>query len=77
MFEQIHQIVFHGQGGYDYMTVYNMPIWLRNHEYLKISEYYNKPQEQAEQKKWEEAKQASKTINIPSHVYNVKAPTKK
>ena len=30
VFKQIHEIVFHGQGGYDWETVYNMPIWLRN-----------------------------------------------
>ena len=29
LFTQIHEIVFHGKGGYDYDTVYNMPIWLR------------------------------------------------
>lgn len=29
-FKQIHEIVFYGRGGYDYDTVYNMPIWLRN-----------------------------------------------
>ena len=77
LFEQIHNIVFHGQGGYEYMTVYNMPIWLRNHEYMKISEYYNKPQQEIERKKWEEAKTESKRIQIPSQVYNAKAPIKK
>lgn len=30
IFKQIHEIVFHGNGGYDWTTVYNMPIWLRN-----------------------------------------------
>jgi hypothetical protein len=29
LFSQIHQIVFYGNGGYDWHTVYNMPIWLR------------------------------------------------
>jgi len=29
LFKQIHEIVFYGRGGYDYDTVYNMPVWLR------------------------------------------------
>lgn len=61
------------------MTVYNMPIWLRNYEYFKIAEYYKKPQEEIENKKWEEAKEVSKKyVQIPSMVYNApKAPVKK
>lgn len=59
--------------------VYNMPIWLRNHEFHKIVEYHNKPQQENEKKKWDEAKEASKRYKklIPSQTYNVKAPTKK
>jgi len=42
LFTQIHEIVFHGQGGYDWGTVYNMPIWLRKFTYHKLKEYYDK-----------------------------------
>ena len=42
LFKQIHEIVFHGKGGYDYFTVYNMPIWLRNYTYSQIKEFYEK-----------------------------------
>lgn len=41
LFEQIHSIVFHGNGGYDWNTVYNMPIWLRKFTLHKMNEYYN------------------------------------
>lgn len=34
--------MFHGQGGYDWNTVYNMPIWLRKYTFNKIKEYYDK-----------------------------------
>jgi len=44
--------VFHGKGGYDYDTVYNMPIWLRNFTFQKMNEFY--------EKEAEEAKRASK-----------------
>ena len=40
LFTQIHNIVFHGKGGYDWPTVYNMPIWLRNFTYQNIQEFY-------------------------------------
>lgn len=40
IFRQIHEIVFHGQGGYDWETVYNMPIWLRRFTFSTIREYY-------------------------------------
>jgi len=46
IFNQIHEIVFHGKGGYDYHTVYNMPIWLRNYTFQKINEYYEKEAEE-------------------------------
>ena len=29
----IHDICYHGKGGYDYYTVYDMPIWLRKLTY--------------------------------------------
>jgi hypothetical protein len=40
LFKQIHQIVFHGKGGYDWNTVYNMPIWLRRFTFNEIHNYY-------------------------------------
>ena len=45
LFQQIHEIVFHGKGGYDYHTIYNMPIWLRNFTFQKINEFYEKEAE--------------------------------
>lgn len=40
VFKQIHEICFHGQGGYDWQTVYNMPIWLRKFTFNEINNYY-------------------------------------
>ena len=40
VFKQIHEICFHGQGGYDWNTVYNMPIWLRKFTFNEINNYY-------------------------------------
>ena len=51
LFTQIHEIVFHGKGGFDYDTVYNFPIWLRNFTFQKMNEHYE-----------EEAKQYKKSM---------------
>jgi len=48
LFTQIHEIVFHGQGGYDWETVYNMPIWLRKFTFHKMQEYYNNQKSESE-----------------------------
>lgn len=48
LFSQIHEIVFHGKGGYDWDTIYNMPIWLRRFTFEKIKEFYDKEREEAE-----------------------------
>jgi len=42
IFTQIHEIVFHGKGGYDWNTIYNMPIWLRKFTFSRIDEFYKK-----------------------------------
>ena len=79
LFSQIHEIVFHGQGGYDWDTVYNMPIWLRNFTYKKLEEYYKK-QEEAQNKQQNTLKNSKEIArpNInPANVYNTSMPTKK
>ena len=46
LFTQVHEIVFHGQGGYDWHTVYEMPIWLRKFTYKKIVDHYDEKNKQ-------------------------------
>jgi hypothetical protein len=48
LFTQIHEIVFHGKGGYDWNTIYNMPRWLRLFTFNKINEFYQKENEEDE-----------------------------
>jgi len=45
LFRQIHEIVFHGKGGYDWPTVYNMPIWLRKYTFKLIQDFYKEETE--------------------------------
>tara|TARA_S200002703_G_scaffold155482_1_gene159689 strand:- start:77 stop:385 length:309 start_codon:yes stop_codon:yes gene_type:complete len=58
IFRQIHQIVFHGNGGYDWETVYNMPIWLRRFTFSEIQKYYDDEKQAYENK----GKSGSKTV---------------
>jgi len=45
MFGMIHDIVYHGNGGFDWHTVYNMPIWLRNFTFKKIVDFIKQKNE--------------------------------
>lgn len=49
IFSQIHEIVFHGNGGYTWADVYNMPIWLRRFTFNKLQEYFNNKQKAEEE----------------------------
>lgn len=51
VFDQIHQIVFHGKGGYDWGTVYNMPIWLRKYTFSEIKRHYEEEKQAIEDSK--------------------------
>ena len=41
LFRTIHNIVFHGNGGFDYHTVYDMPIWLRKFTFKEIQDHFD------------------------------------
>ena len=58
IFTQIHEIVFYGKGGYDWHTVYNMPIWLRKFTFNQIQNHYSEEKEAYQNK----GKSGSKTV---------------
>jgi len=35
-------MIFHSKGGYDFYTIYNMPIWLRKFTFSEIDNFYKK-----------------------------------
>ena len=45
LFKQIHEMVFHGKGGYDWYTIYDMPIWLRKFTFNEIQKFYKEESE--------------------------------
>jgi hypothetical protein len=81
LFKQIHEIVFHGNGGYDWGTVYNMPIWLRRFTFETLREYFEKQKEETENQQKLLKNKPSKNIsqlNVASKspTYITKAPKK-
>ena len=70
LFTQIHEIVFHGQGGYDWETIYNMPIWLRKFTFDQINAFYSKKQQQQQ----EQQSKNSNAKTIIDSTGKVKAP---
>ena len=68
VFKQIHEIVFHGQGGYDWNTVYNMPLWLRKYTFNEIRTYYEQQNETTKKQQSSNAKSLVSpdgTVNTP------------
>jgi len=76
LFTQIHEIVFYGQGGYDWETVYNMPIWLRKFTFHKMKKHYDEKNEN-ENGDLDAQTQAIKSgkIQLPDH-FKGKLPNK-
>jgi hypothetical protein len=83
LFKQIHEIVFHGKGGFDWHTIYNMPIWLRKFTFSQIQKHYEEEKEQIENAQnggkttlmnssgevnKAQAKQATKSITPPTYI---------
>ena len=48
LYTEIHDLVFHGGGGFIHSEVYNMPIWLRRYHIDRINEFNKKQQEEVE-----------------------------
>lgn len=87
IFKEVHEIVFHGKGGYDWGTVYNMPVWLRRYTYNEISQFYQKEREEFEKSLGKEQvtgntdpskfmNSVPSKVNVPDFVSSVKRPKK-
>lgn len=78
LFSQIHEIVFHGKGGYDWETIYNMPIWLRRFTFEKINKHYKELKEMQEDNKGlSDPSKVLRPPSIPSNTYTTKTSPKK
>ena len=48
LWTQIHDLVYHGGGGFIHSEVYNMPIWMRKFHISRINEHIKKQNEEHE-----------------------------
>ena len=68
----MHDLVYHGGGGFIHSEVYNMPTWLRRFHIQKINEWNKKQNEEIEKSKGKSSP-SNKPVgpNIPpSSTYN-------
>ena len=71
----MHDLVYHGGGGFIHSEVYNMPIWMRRFHIQKISEWNKQQNEEYEKAKRGSTPPSNKPTgpNIrPSSTYNFK-----
>lgn len=47
---EVHEIVFHGGGGYVWSEVYNMPIYLRRFTLAKLKQHFDQVKEASKPK---------------------------
>ena len=45
VYQEVHELTYHGGGGFTYSEVYNMPIYLRRFSLKKINDYLKEKQE--------------------------------
>ena len=70
----MHDLVYHGGGGFIHSEIYNMPVWMRKFHIQKINEYHEKQKEKIEEAKGKSSP-PKKTVgpNIPpTSTYNFK-----
>jgi hypothetical protein len=71
--EEVHDLVYHGQGGFTYSDVWEMPVTTRRYHINKILEYLKKKAE-VEEKATKGNTQPAKSskVNVPDFISNVK-----
>ena len=74
LWTQIHDLVYHGGGGFIHSEVYNMPTWLRRFHIGKINEFIEKQNEEQRKAQGNEQIGDDKRVlgpNLnPNNVYN-------
>jgi hypothetical protein len=71
LFSQLHDIVFHGKGGYSFETVYEFPIWLRKYVHRSMIEFYENENKQTQKSSGQQSLLQNGQIKAPD--YSTKA----
>jgi hypothetical protein len=71
VYNEVHDLVYWGNGGFLYSEVYNMPIHIRRYHIRKINEHHEQQNEEHEKAMRQSAQVANnipKTPNIPKNL---------
>jgi len=71
VYDEIHDLVYYGQGGFLHSEVYHMPIHIRRYHIRKISELHeerNQKDQEAMSKMDKTSKSIAKTPNVPKNL---------
>ncbi len=71
LFSQLHDIVFHGKGGYIFSEIYEFPIWLRRFVHRSMIEFYENENKQAQKQSGKQTLLQDGKIKAPD--YSTKA----
>lgn len=71
VYQEVHDLVYHGQGGFIYSEVYNMPIHIRRFHIKKVNDLHEE-RNKAEESAMANARQSNSSIpkmpNIPKNL---------
>ena len=72
----MHDLVYHGGGGFIHSEVYNMPTWMRQFHLKKINQFLKEQSEQQKKHNQQQSSSSKKKVqgpNVkPSSTYNFK-----
>ena len=72
IFREIHDLVFHGGGGFIYSEVYDMPIWLRRYHISLVNKHFKEQEKAMKKAQQNTPKEGVSRPNInPSTTYNI------
>jgi len=70
----MHDLVYHGGGGFIHSEIYNMPIWMRRFHIGKINEFHKKQKTEREKQQGQsnlgDGKISRPNVN-PSSIFNI------
>ena len=75
IFQQIHDLVYHGGGGFIHSEVYNMPIWMRKFHIQTINKFLKEKSDKQKEYNHQNQPSSNKVVgpNVkPSSTYNFK-----
>jgi len=71
LFNQLHDICFHGKGGYSFAQVYEFPIWLRKFIHRTMIEFYENENKEAQKAQGNQSILSNGKVKAPD--YSTKA----